>query len=653
MNGRYRSVRMHEADLTSVSLLLRIEDGSGRFTGTSVTGRLVPLLSGSSPGDCRFQQIIMMVTTCVYAYCVCTAAPYTFPAERIEFGRMQMEKIFCHLKRFTFLLLTAMLALAFGSCQMAAEQEEYGSLVLTVGSAARNIWEPDPADAENPFFRIAEYGFKLSGPDSEVLTIAPQESGTLVMDALSAGNWQIEVFGHNAAGKIVAELEEPETIYIQRGKVAAKTLTLLPVLSGTGELEVTVDWSAISTATDETKKLIYDNPKLDITVRNINDTDSRYEDVVWEQTYTETNQADSAVKTFSSMPVGWYEITAKLSSTNSSYEEYSAENERQYWQRIAFARIAAVSESTLSRWVDPETVTTRGTFLIDDATMFETGTVDLIIEEDVEPLFVELSSDVGSRITLDADETLGGSATALFSATEYAGASYKWYLNGISEQDGTSSTYSRTFSKSGKDSVTVVVIDTQAGRIGTSTMDLTVAPPPSVEFTFDGDQYTLNYGLHAEYLMDGTYPTAIYSGSNNMDDFYQFTAASELLEEEVFLPDGDFSQTDWLTAMLNAMNGDNGAALTGQMIVDTQAAEQNTDLAAVYLGIKQDGNITIYQSSQSSEYWLLGSTVYTSEDEMLTVSSVTGNLYAAEDDSYSNPLSFSGDMTFKREAGPN
>ncbi len=554
-----------------------------------------------------------------------------------------MKKTTHNLRRLTFLLLTAILALAFSSCQMASEQDaEYGSLVLTVGSAARNIWEPDPADSQNPFFKITQYGFKLTGPENETLTISQaSETSTLVMDALKAGNWQIEVFGHNAAGKTVAELEEPETIYIQRGKVAAKTLTLLPVLTGYGELEVTVDWSAISQASDETKKLIYENPKLEITVRNINDTDGRYEDVVWEESYTETNQADSAVKTFSNMPVGWYEITSKLSSTNSNYEEYSAENERQYWQRIAFARIAAVSGSV-------ESVITRGTFLIDEATMFETGAVDLMIEEDIEPLTVELSSDVGSRITLDTDETLGGTAEAVFSATEYPGAAYKWYLNGTLVQDGTSSTYIHTLCKTGKDSIAVVVIDTAAGRYGTTVMDLTVAPPPyNVRFQLGDAQYTLKAGLLADYTMDGRNPTAMDAGSAELHDYYQFFAASELLQEEDFLPDGEFTQIDWLTAMLEYMDSDNGVALTGHMIVDTQTAVQNTELASVYVGIKQEGSITIYQSSTD---YLLGSTVHPPTDELLEVSSVTGNLYASDDTSYETPVPFSGDMIFKLEA---
>lgn len=337
-------------------------------------------------------------------------------------------------------LLLAVLVLTASGCYLETPGQDTGTLVLQLGNAAsRNIFttgnDLTGTLADDDAVEINAYRIVLTNTSSvskAVRRSMPYETvefhrsagaeSTFIFDGLTPGEWNLEVQGWNdwdesqqrAAGAQVAYLKEQETsgrriipFSLRRGEVetvdSAQAL-LVPIIGQEGDLEVSLDWS--STAVDE--QLAAD-PAAQLQITQINDRFTYYPSLSWAAAdttdgYVQTKvmSVDAATRTaaaaFIDLPVGWYEVLVTL-STSDGREELQL-------KRMGFVRIVAEG------YWSADNVTTSGTFTITDNASFATGSLDLTIDEDLDPLTVSITQD--SLAGYNHSDGFSGSASGSF-----------------------------------------------------------------------------------------------------------------------------------------------------------------------------------------------------------------------------------------------
>lgn len=367
-----------------------------------------------------------------------------------------------------FLFLTA------SACNIDTSSGE-GSVLLRLGDTSRSIWYPD---GESDFMEIDSYKITFTKGDTEIVSqIAP--STTFVMDALEAGMWTVQIEGYNepliqdtvlnkmvVSGDQVAYLESrdvegnPRNILVEvnRGEVTQAQATLVPIDNeGSGILEITVNWPQTGS------NLILNNPKLTLSITNINDRFDRYTDSTYTNESETSDTSDTKTVTFSELPLGWYEVMTTLTSTNPDNSDV------QIWRGIDFARVTYDPSTTAS-------ITTSGTITISDL-MLETGSINLDINEDgFELLPVTLSAQAGGTTLTDGNGAyvLNTSSAAEVSFAATTGfESYYWYVDGDDTLiTATDSETSLVFTESGKYTVTVFVLG--EGIFGSDSLEVTI-----------------------------------------------------------------------------------------------------------------------------------------------------------------------------------
>ena len=375
----------------------------------------------------------------------------------------------------TYLVIAMIILTVFGlGCSMEAG-EPRGSLIIQVQNATRNIFES--TNSMTGDMEIAGYKITLSQVGGSAL-VYHRQAGTsaFVFEALTPGNWKLKIAGFNdwdsenstVSGEQIAYLQPSDSdatvegeisFSIRRGSITTIDSTraiLIPVRSETGNLSIIVNWSALAS----TESDLYDNPDVSVTVTQINDKFGNYPTMTWTSnnsavtTETKTDESvsgTSSTLSFSALPVGWYEVVATMTST-------SAENEGvTQLKRMGYVRIIDLDGS------DP--VTTTGTFTITDATSFATGSLDLSISENMDPLTVGFT-EIGSVGGINYPHEDGHGYTAFGSfevATEGAASandlSYVWYVNGEEVANQTASSMIYLFEEAGQYTITAVVYE--------------------------------------------------------------------------------------------------------------------------------------------------------------------------------------------------
>nr|WP_321307031.1 hypothetical protein [uncultured Sphaerochaeta sp.] len=393
-------------------------------------------------------------------------------------------------RRWNSYLMLAMTFLAFfiiPGCSMESGAPE-GSLVIQIEEAmTRNIFESTntlTGDGMN----IKGYKITLIPPGTDKGFIGmvyhrPADGSPIVLEALAPGDWELKIAGFNGwndttkevSGEQIAYLRPEKDTYtsqgsiefsIQRGKIttiSSAEAVLVPMRSDTGALDIVIDWSALNSV-DEQK--LYNNPDVSVKVTQINDRFSNYPTTNWNDasstsvtTETKAGTLDaggnSSTISFTALPVGWYEVVATLTSSSSQTSNVTQ------LKRMGYVRVIDDGASA-------DAVKTTGTFTITDATSFATGSLDLSISEEMDPLTVSFT-EIGSPEGINYPNTdgFGSEAYGSFEA-EAIGAdtantlSYAWYVNGelVSGQTAASMIYS--FSEAGQYTITSVVYETKA-----------------------------------------------------------------------------------------------------------------------------------------------------------------------------------------------
>lgn len=405
-------------------------------------------------------------------------------------------------------LLLAVLVLTGSSCYLESPGQDTGTLVLQLGNAAsRNLFttgnDLTGTLADDDAVEINAYTIVLRNTSSvskaarrsmsydtlEFHREAGTES-TFIFDGLTPGDWNLEVEGWNdwddsqqrVTGAQVAYLKEQETsgrriipFTLRRGEVetvdSAQAL-LVPIIGQEGDLEVSLDWS--SPAVDERLAV---GPAAQVQITQINNRFTYYPSQSWTEADTtdgffQTKVMDvdavnrTAAAAFTELPVGWYEVLVTL-TTSDGREELQL-------KRMGFVRIVA------DRYRPIDHVTTSGTFTITDNASFATGSLELAIDEDLDPLTVSITQDSLEDYT--HSDGFSGTASGSFSADAagFAGGNsllYSWYINGEKVTESTSSlTYS--FTETGQYTVTVTVFEEDADgggiNFGTASHEVTV-----------------------------------------------------------------------------------------------------------------------------------------------------------------------------------
>lgn len=382
-------------------------------------------------------------------------------------------------RRWNSYLMLAMTFLAFfiiPGCSMESGVPE-GSLVIQVQEAmTRNIFESTntlTGDGMN----IKGYKITLIPPGTDKGFIGmvyhrKADRLPIVLEALEPGLWGMEIAGYNGwndntnevSGEQIAYLDQGSTTFsIQRGTITSKQAVLVPMRSDTGALDIVIDWSALDSV-DEQK--LYNNPDVSVKVTQINDRFSNYPTTNWNDasstsvtTETKAGTLDaggnSSTISFTELPVGWYEVVATLTSSSSQTSNVTQ------LKRMGYVRVIDDGASA-------DAVKTTGTFTITDATSFATGSLDLSISEEMDPLtvsFTEIGSPEGINYPNSdgfGSEAYGSFEVGATGADEANTLSYAWYVNGelVSGQTAASMIYS--FSEAGQYTITSVVYETKA-----------------------------------------------------------------------------------------------------------------------------------------------------------------------------------------------
>ena len=335
---------------------------------------------------------------------------------------------------------------------------------------------------------VASYEIILDHAESGSFTVVhntADESSTVVLDSLPAGTYTITIRGFNkpdAEGDQVAYLQQRETgqgvlvrnivASVVRSTVKTIYADMVPYIDGTGALQFSLDLSQID------EELLQNNPRVIVSLAHVGGQDLSEKtgdesitvslppqecsdcvsyddkDLIITLSPSEAVPQDRLF-IIEKLPAGWYELTVELQS-DVGLEGYPVSN----WKRVYFARI-----------MESDSLPTSGTVTV-YSSMLNTGSIDLIIHENTEPMLVTMYHDdvsvsgnaeddanqisvmEGDEVTLDVDvqKFIMGELTHL---TE--GLSYVWFLNG-EKLDDNDSTLSITLTESGMYAVTVLVV---------------------------------------------------------------------------------------------------------------------------------------------------------------------------------------------------
>ncbi len=391
------------------------------------------------------------------------------------------------LERFTSMraeLLLAALVLALviiltAGCSMGTESGE-GSMVIRLTDSARDIWNPD---GDSTYMEIESYKITISHTVEDVQVYEIDSTSAYVIGGIPSGIVYIEIEGYNGvldseghvSGKQIAYLQKNSDVddfrvintVVYRGEVTDVSAVLVPIDDdGFGSLEITVNWP---TDTD----LIIEDPKLVLTLSNLNDYFTYYTDypLTLEETADLDNDLGTYTETFPKLPVGWYQVELKL---------YSHRDELLVSQ-LHFARV------TFDPAADSP-VTSTGSVTITEE-ILRSGAAETSIDEtaldDILSLTVtaEATADSGTEYN-EADsiyylDTTSGEASIDFTATSgYGETGYIWHINGGEfTADNTNNTLTYEFDEPG--TYTVLVMASSEGKLGVAEMQVTVACIPT------------------------------------------------------------------------------------------------------------------------------------------------------------------------------
>ncbi len=351
---------------------------------------------------------------------------------------------------------------------------------------------------------IASYKIRIF-PGGEIRKLVEEyiyhmeaDASSVVIEALRPGNWMLEIEGWNdwdaenedVSGSQIAYLKSRGEggryipFPISRGRVtqvAATEAVLIPIVNGEGNLTIIVDLSAVAES-----GMVHD-PNVSVTIEQINDYFQHYTVTPWgdPSTTTETRELVSPEEEkvfghqFSGLPAGWYKVTAEITST--------AEENPNVVQltRIGFVRV--VSDNIFG---DPKDYpVTTGTFTITDTTSFVTGSLDLTISEEMDPLSITLAGDesilYGNADGFGDTVTSGGYTVTVEGASSGNTLSYAWYVNGDEILSADADEESFEFAESGQYTVTVVVWEKDASLAyvnwGSASQEVSVVKQLAVE----------------------------------------------------------------------------------------------------------------------------------------------------------------------------
>jgi plastocyanin len=311
-----------------------------------------------------------------------------------------------------------------------------GSLMIQFPSA--RSMDPDIVWDTDLDMEIASYTISGSGPLEESFSEEGVTGDTFTEDGLAVGDWEIVIDGYNADGDQVGTVTIETTI--RKSQTTTEDADLSP-LTGEGVLKISVAW------TDSESKMV--NPQVRVILRNENGDDiTGISDPV-----ELTVDGQTASKTISDLPTGWYEVTVELNEgVPGEYSRGALLTYEAVWDGVYTARIV-------------KDQTTEGSVTVAESLIvFGTGDIEISIGEEMQnPLTVSFE--------YSPDEVKSGEEITLTSTGSHsASAEYRWYVNGTKVGTGTPAKY--TFTETGDFTLALLVLD--GGALSGSSQKVTV-----------------------------------------------------------------------------------------------------------------------------------------------------------------------------------
>jgi uncharacterized repeat protein (TIGR02543 family) len=249
---------------------------------------------------------------------------------------------------------------------------------------------------------IDHYTISGTGPRSEDHFIEEEfQEEVFSRDALTVGNWEIVVDAYNSdATKI---LTTTINVMVRKSQTVQAEATLSPII-GVGSLGVSVSW------TDSQNKLA--DPQVYMFIR-----DEKGNEIPAYQNAIQLILDDggrSAAGVVNEIPTGWYEVSVGL------YEGIPDGNPEVVWQDIYTLRI--VNDAT-----------TEGVVLIPkEEIRYGEGSISLVVEEELENPFGVSFTGLPESVKEEEEVTIAATGTYGDDAT------YRWYVNGIRQEESSS-----------------------------------------------------------------------------------------------------------------------------------------------------------------------------------------------------------------------
>lgn len=285
-------------------------------------------------------------------------------------------------------------------------------LVLNKDNVRDQSWYPH-IDMDIDYYKISG-----NGPFDRSFVIDNYAESTLLKKDLKAGNWTLLVEGYNQEGEKIAATENIEITVLsnQTKKVTAR----LAPLKGTGTFALNINW--------EEADQYLDNPRIRLTFK-----DKEGENILREEVFSNFQSSQKLDKTFT-LDAKWYELEISLDDFGAN-EEYTT-----VWQDVFALRV--LTDKYVSGSV---------TIKVKDLN-FNFGRLEVSIQEELEKPFdidifgIPQNAEIGqsflAHVIGDFDDT----------------TIFRWYVNGIKQNDCNEDIFEYEFESAGAYTITVLVL---------------------------------------------------------------------------------------------------------------------------------------------------------------------------------------------------
>lgn len=137
-----------------------------------------------------------------------------------------------------FCILLIIISACITNCELFSIKPKPGTLVIMIESK-------DQRSFFGPILDIASYNLTADGPFGAHVSEIWDTAGSHTLASLIAGTWNITISGIDTTNTII--VQKSFSVDIVADETLKKSVTLIPLTEGTGNLNLSVDWTSLTT----------------------------------------------------------------------------------------------------------------------------------------------------------------------------------------------------------------------------------------------------------------------------------------------------------------------------------------------------------------------------------------------------------------------